>query len=371
LSALAGSVRNRVPRGAVVGAAVAAAVLLAAAVAGRPGRDGPPLDPRSDGPLGTSALVSLLDHLGARVDLSVGLPDGSNDLALLLEDHLDDRQAGEVQAWVQAGGTLVVVDPSSRFAPPVTDRSSVLGSGEVERGTCSIQALRDVDRVDGGAAVRFAVDRVDGSCFGDQNSAFVVVTEVGAGHLAAVGGAAFLTNDLLDAADNAVLAATLLAPRSSTSVRFLDPPIPAGGGDKTLGELVPDGLKRALLQLGVAFVLYALWRAIRLGRPVPDAQPVAVAGYELVAAIGRLLSHTRDPGSAAATLRTSLRSTLRARLGVPRDAPPATLAGIVTARTGLPADVVATAIGEQPVTTDAELVAVARAAAAIHQEVPR
>lgn len=371
MSTLAGSVRARVPRGAVVGAAVAVGLVVAAMVGGPPGRDGPPLDPRSDAPLGTSALVALLDGLGSRVDLSVGLPGASNDVALLLDDHLDDHQADAVQAWVQAGGTLVVVDPASRFSPPVADRGSAIGPGTLEPGPCSIDALDGVGEIDGGAAVHFTVGPGARSCFGNERGAFVAVTDVGGGLVAAVGGAAFLTNDLLGHVDNAVLAATLLAPRPNTSVRFVEPPIPAGGGDKTLGQLVPGRVKRALLQLGVAFVLYGLWRAIRLGRPVPETQPVAVAGSELVTAVGRLMSRTRSPGAAAEGLRRSARSALRARLGVPAEAPAATLAEIAEARTGLPPEIALAAVDERAVTTDAQLVAVARAAAAVHQEVPR
>ena len=209
-------------------------------------------------------------------------------------------------------------------------------------------------------------------CFGDRSDgAFVVARDEGQGTLVAIGGAAFATNELLDERDNAVLAAALLAPVAGTAVRFVDAPLPAGGGDKTLADLVPAGVKRGLLQLAVAFVLYALWRAIRLGRPVAEEQPVEVASSELVAAIGRLLSRTRAPGAAADTLRAELRRALRTRLGVPASADAVTLAGVVAARTGTAIDRVLEAVGERPVTTDAELVAVARAVASIHQEVLR
>src|SRR3546814_18850835 len=117
-----------------------------------------------------------------------------------------------------------------------------------------------------------------------------------------------------------MLAAPLLAPEPATTVRFLDPPVPAGGGDESLIDLIPPGVERALLQLGVAFVLYAVWRAIRLGRPVREDQPVRIAGSELVAAVGRLLGRTRRPDAAAAALRGRLRRRLRSRLGVPGSA---------------------------------------------------
>lgn len=366
-----GAPLRRPPRAAVIGVSIAVALLVVALLGGRPGRDGPPLDPRSDGPLGTSALIALLERLDAQVILTPGLPAAADDVAVVLQDRLDDEQSASVQQWVRAGGTLVVTDPASVLTPPVVDQGLVPDTDPLEPGSCSIPALSGVSRVDAGLPLRFAPAEGDAVCFGDRrDGAFIVLTTVGTGQVVAVGGAAFLTNELLGHEDNAVLAATLLAPVAGTRVRVVDPPVPAGGGDKTLRELVPGGVQRALAQLGVAFVLYAVWRAIRLGQPVPEAQPVEVAGSELVGAVGRLLSRSRAPGVAAETMREAARRSLRRRLGVPPELPLSELAAVGAARLGLPLDDVRTAVDDRPVTTDAELLAVARAVASIHQEVP-
>lgn len=367
----AGPSVRRPPRAVVIAVALAAALLLAATMRGRPGRDGPPLDPRSDAPLGTSALVALLDGLGAQVDLTPGLPTATDEIALVLQDRLDQPQTDSLEQWVRAGGTLVVTDPASSLTPPGRDPGLVPDTRPLDPGQCSIPALDGVDRVDAGASVRFRPAETDGICFGDRrDGAFVVLTAVGSGQVVALGGAAFLTNGLLGHDDNAVLAAALLAPEAGVHVRVVEPPVPAGGGDKTLRDLVPGGVQRALVQLGLAFVLYAVWRAIRLGQPVPEDQPVEIAGSELVSAVGRLLSRARDPDAAATALREGARRALRARLGVPPEAPDSVLADVAVARLGLPRDDVLTAVGDRPVTTDAELVTVARAVASIHQEVP-
>jgi len=367
----AGPALRRPPRALVIAVSVGGALLVAALLGGRPGRDGPPLDPRSDGPLGTSALVSLLEGLDANVVLTPGVPAVDDDVALVLQDRLDEAQTASLHDWVRRGGTLVVTDPASNLTPVVVEQGFVPDSGTIEPGRCTIPALDQVSRIDGGAAVRFEPAEADGICFGDrQDGAFVVQTAVGGGQVVAVGGAAFLTNDLLGHDANAVLAAALLAPVAGTQVRVVEPPVPAGGGDKSLRDLVPGGVQRALAQLGVAFVLYAVWRAIRLGQPVPEEQPVAIAGSELVSAVGRLLSRARAPGAAAHTVREGARRALRARLGVPPEVPTSELAAIGAARLGLPLDDVLTAVDDRPVTTDAELVAVARAVASIHQEVP-
>jgi len=337
---------------------------------GRP-NDGPPLDPRSDGPLGTSALVSLLDELGADVEISVGLPGNRDDIALLLADRLDEQQTNDVLAWVRQGGILVVTDPGSSLAPETFGSVDPLDPADLSRGICTLDALNGVEAIDGGAAVRFDTGLGYGSCLGSRDFAFVVASAEGDGDIVAIGGAAFLTNDRLDEEDNAVLAAGLLVPRSGTRVRFVDPPIPAGGGDKTLYELISDGVRRGGLQLGIAFVLYAAWRAIRLGRPVREGQPVEIAGSELVGATGRLLARGRSPGAAAEVLRESLRRALRARLGVPAHASPDALAQVVAERSGIDLQQVRAAVGDHPVTTDADLATVARAVSSVHQEVLR
>ena len=355
-------------RGAVVAGCVGVG-LLAVALLGDQPNDGPPLDPRSDGPLGTSGLVSLLNELGADVELSVGLPDTQDDVALLLSDRLDEEQADDVLAWVRGGGTLVVTDPSSPRVPPVFGGVDAPGLEDLDRGICTLDALDGVDVVDGGAAVRYDSGEGYATCLGSRDFAFVVASAEGSGDIVAVGGAAFVTNDRLAEEDNAVLAAGLLAPNPRTTVRFVDPPIPAGGGDKTLYELISDGVRRAGLQLGIAFVLYAAWRAIRLGRPVREDLPVEIAGSELVGAAGRLLERGRSPGAAAEVLREGLRRGLRARLGVPANAAPDALAQVVAERAGVDLQQARAAVGDDPVSTDDELVAVARAVASIHQEV--
>ena len=185
-------------------------------------------------------------------------------------------------------------------------------------GACSISSLRDVDAVEAGSAVRYDVGAESQSCFRGDGGAYIVSLAVGDGQVVAVGGATFLTNDLLDERDNAVLAAALLAPGPSSRIRFVDAPLPAGGGDKSLGDLVADGVTRGLLQLGFAFVLYALWRAIRHGQPVVEGQPVDLAGSELRRRSGAAPRPNPLPGHGGRDApRRRARRALRARIGAP------------------------------------------------------
>lgn len=355
-------------RGAVVAGCIGAGLLAAAMLGGR-ANEGPPLDPRSDSPDGTSALVSLLERLDSRVELSTGLPGGEDDVALLLRDRLDPPQRGEVLDWVRGGGTLVVTDPGSALVPGEA-LAAEPSQRELTRGACTVAALDDVAIVDGGSSVRYRSDGADGSCLGSRSYAFVVVRSEGEGTIVAMGGADAFTNDRLQHVDNAVLAVALLSPSAGTRVRFVDAPTPVGGGDKSLYELISDGLRRGALQLGLAFLIYAAWRAIRLGRPVREELPVEVAGSELVGATGRLLERSRSPAASAEVLRTRLRSAIRARLGLPAGVPEARLAELVADR-GVDPSLARAALGNDAVTSDEELVAVARAVHSVQQEVLR
>ena len=358
-------------RGVVVVLAILVGLLLVAFVVGRPSRAGPPLDPRSDAPLGTSAHVEVHRRLDADVELSVGLPDEDDDVALVLADELTDDQRQQLQDWTRAGGRLIVASPGPMTPQPV--QASVLDPGTevVEPGACSIEALSGLGPVDTGGGVLLEVPTGAELCFGDGDGAYVVASELGEGTVVAIGGPLFAVNDLLDEADNAALAAALLAPEPGTAVRFVEPPIPAGGGDKTLLELAAPGVRRAVIQLGIAFVLYAIWRAIRLGRPIVEEQPVPIAGSELVAAVGRLLSRTRSPAAAADLVRADLRRELVGRLGLPPDASADAIADAVSERTGADRATVHAAVTDTPVTTDQELLALTQAAAAVRQEVFR
>lgn len=345
-------------------------VVAVAVLGGRPPEDGEALSPTATGPLGTKGLVLFLDELGVDVELTAGVPGDDVDLALLLQDRLTGVPQEQLRRWVSDGGTLVVADPSSPFTPLLAGSADPFGgivSSSIPRGDCTIDALAGAERIDPHGGVRFDVAGATGRCFGDDEGALVVTNRVGQGTVVAVGGAGVFTNEALGQFDNAVLAGALLAPRPGGTVAFLEPPLP-GSGDRTLSDLVAPGVKAALLQLAVAFAVYAVWRARRLGHPIEEPQPVQIAGSELVGAVGELLQQTRSPERAATSLREDLRRHLCAHLGLAIDAGPDVVATITAQRTGLDAEVVYAALAGPPVTTDQDLVALAQSIESIREE---
>ena len=351
----------------LIGAALLVSLIVIGLIAGDGGssKSGPPFSPSSTSADGTRGLVLLLGELGADVRVGQRLPDASTHVALLLHDGLDDQSRQQLEAWVSSGGTLVLADPDSPIAPGTTGFS---GSGRADRGTCDIPALDDVSELSVPFGIDFDVRGEAQSCFGDGRNAFIVSATRGQGRIVSIGGPDVFTNTVLDAADNSVLAARLLVPGDGGSVAILDPNAP-GSGTTTLGDLIADRVFQAILQLGVAFVVYALWRSRRVGRPVAEPQPVAIAGSQFVRAVGGLQQRSRAADRAATTLRTDTRRMLSDRFGVPLNMDTASLAALTATRTGLDRNQVAAALSDAPILDEASLVALGQQLDTIRQHV--
>lgn len=352
--------------------------VVAVLVAGRPAlwEDEEDFDPEGTHASGTKALVLLLEELGAEVVVTEGVPTGATDTAIVFQDDFDQDRAGEVLDWARSGGTLVVADPASAFAPIVT---GAVDGDRLEADDCDVDRLADVERVVAGAT-RFEVPDGAASCFGDGRQALVVAADAGDGEVVAVGGPGPFVNEHLDEADNAVLAVRLLLPEAEGStvavlVRDPDPAAPAddgegrrpGEGEETLLDLVPGRVGLFLLQLVLAFLAYVWFRARRVGAPVAEPRPTPIAGSELVDAVGRLRREEKDAERTAAILREDLRRTLCRRLGLPQHTPAADLVAVAE-QAGMDPELLRAAL-TAPAPDDDALVALARTIDRTRQEV--
>lgn len=361
---------------------IAVALVLIALLARRNDDTGEPLDPESTGPLGARGLVLLLEEMGADVDIS---PSVRGDVAVLLVDELGDTQEDEIRAWVRGGGTLVVADPLSSFAPALARSGGGLfdtdsgNDGETLRPGCDLPALARVGEISGTRAAMFRVKPGAVGCFGagagegnrdsegSPDSAYLVARAEGSGTVVALGGGGPFVNDRLDDVDNAVLAVSLMSPRSGTSVTVLQRGA-AGSGNESLTDLVPTSVRAGLWQLAVAFGALVLWRGRRLGKPVVETQPVAIPGSELVVATGHLLEQAGRRDAAADMLRLQLRRDLVARFGLPADAPAEQVRQLLVQR-GVPAASVDIALAQRAVADDRELIVLAAAIDSLRREV--
>ncbi|MGH9188463.1 MAG: DUF4350 domain-containing protein [Acidimicrobiales bacterium] len=338
-------------------------------LAGPPTSDGPPLDPRSAGPAGTKALIESLRALDANVDVRAGLPGPEDRTALVLADDLDDAGRRALGDWVEAGGTLVLADPSSALNPAPPAGAAGFGSFEPQLlAGCDVPAVRGVERVDVPGALLLEVPPGATGCFPGGDKSWMVVVPRGRGEIVVLGGAGSLVNAYLGRADNGVLAVNLLAPTIGGRTVVVQPPAP-GEGRKGLSELVAPGVKLALVQLAIAFGVVAAVRGRRLGYPVPEPKVVPLAGSELVSAVGNLLQRSRGRDQAAVLLRDDLRRTVGQRLGLPPGTSPEVMAEVVAARTGLDAAEVERALAGQPPASEDALVSLAHSTEAVHREV--
>ncbi len=364
-------------RGLLPWLAVVVGVALVVVVAGRGEEEGNPLDPASPGPLGTKGLVEVLRELGGEVRVSGEPPGAGTETALLLSDDLSPGRRQRLLDWVGRGGTLVVADPSSGVTAVEQAGSTQIGllDAEIER-RCDVAALADVGRVAAPGGIVFEIPEGQGTpggtraCFPRNDGAWLLVQPVGSGTVVRLGGASVLVNRELGEADNAVLLASLLVPAEGTTVQVLQPPLP-GGGDAGLTDLIAPRVRLALWQLVVAFVLLALWRARRLGRPVAEPQPVQLPGAELVVAVGNLLQRAKGRGQAAGLLTDDLRRSLAERLGLPPSTPADQVADTVAARTGIPRERVLRTLTRSTPRDEAELVALSQAIDTVRREVIR
>jgi hypothetical protein len=325
-------------------------VAVVAMVAGAPRGNGRPLDPLGTGPRGTKALNLLLQRFAGKVRVSAEVPGADVDIVVMLSDQLGDAPRDKLRSWVRGGGVAVIADPTSTLLAhrAVGDGAAAFGflvPESVDIGTCDIAGLKGLRRVSAPSPTLFDVD-ADKSCFGDSERAFVVQRELGNGTVFEIGGAEAFTNSLLGEGDNAALMTALAAPNSAIAVTIIDGS-GLGVGDERLVDLISGGVKLGFLQAIMAFAVLVAWRARRLGAPVYEQVPIAVASNELVAATGRLWQRTGAQAHAASHVRNELRYELANRLDVSIELAPSVAAAMTVERCGVEPEVVRRALVDE------------------------
>ncbi|MGB6060015.1 MAG: DUF4350 domain-containing protein [Microthrixaceae bacterium] len=217
------------------------------------------------------------------------------------------------------------------------------------------------------------------SCYGTPEAAWFRATDVGepdggnhgeTGEVVVMGSPYLWVNARLQPAkesgggvpDNAATAVRLLhrdlesGPATVTVVRAVRTTGAGPDGSQNPVELLPFGVKLALVQLLAAFAIFVWWRSRRLGAPMIEPLPVEIAGSELVAAVGNLRHRRGDVDRAARALRANMRRTLGLSLGVPPTAPFEALVDQVARRSGLPPDHIRAALADGHVGSHESLV---------------
>jgi hypothetical protein len=178
-------------------------------------------------------------------------------------------------------------------------------------------------------------------CFADDGQSFVIVRSIGDGLVIGLGDNEILVNRHLRRADNAGLAAALLAPDSESDVTILlgtgtaTSVADVGEGDDTLVDLVPAWVWMVLVLGALGFVVFAVSRSFRVGAVLDEPLVTPRAGSELVAATGNLMQRAKHAGRAGWLLQTRLHRELCAELHVDPAAPLADLDRAVADRSSI------------------------------------
>ncbi|WP_026171221.1 MULTISPECIES: DUF4350 domain-containing protein [unclassified Streptomyces] len=337
---------------------VVAATALAAARSGdQHGR----LDPRSADRYGSRAIAELLKEHGISVRVVTTLHDATSatgpDTTLLVTapNLLTPHQQRALRtATTGTTGRTVLLGADSPFldtlAPGVRAQPAVPVVARPPH--CSLPAARRAGAVETGG-IRYDAEGLDtDGCYpAGSLPSMLLVREPAAGDTVLLGSPDFLHNERLDHQGNASLALQLLGSRphlvwylpsltdpSATGSTADDDTTNTGiaDGRSSFIELIPSGWLWGTLQLAVAAVLAAVWRARRLGPLVNERLPVAIRASESTEGRARLSRRANARDRAAASLRHATRTKLAPLVGVsPEDAhSPAVLLPTLSARLG-------------------------------------
>ncbi len=335
------AVRRGLVVGAVIGVLVLGFVIVSALVTRTSDQDA--LDIRSARPAGARALAQILRDRGVTVSARDAVPPSAqrartpDTLVVLAPGRLDRGTLTALLGRVWQGSDVVLVGAGDAVLDAlgvnVQAANHDPGSDATPRCALPEAVAAGTTSLTGSTAYTSAVNgpRADmrvSLCFGDPPRAarLAVLTPglgevpagaIGGGRLVLLGSADFITNHALDRDGNAALALGLLGRHPDLSWITPVAGTPGGVGQRGVLQLLPTGVRWALLQIVIVIVLLALWRGRRLGPPVQEPLPVVVRAAEAVEGRGRLYAAARARDHAADALRAGARIRLAERAGLP------------------------------------------------------
>ncbi|AEF41123.1 Putative secreted protein [Hoyosella subflava DQS3-9A1] len=318
-----GSDAGRIWRAARMPLAIAFVVVMLGVVTAlvRGGEDADALDPQSPAPNGTRALAQILAVEGVRSELLYGFDDAlaASTGATVIVSAPSIAGAERIADLAASAQRIVLIAPSDEVLTAVD-------AGVVTAGYDRVDAREPAcENADAGVAQRavtggylFEPDEPERRVDVCYEGSLVVVD----GDTVILGMGDPLMNRNLGEHGNAALAMRLLGSTESL-VWYLPSTSDAAlsDGDQSLFALIPDGWKFGAVQLGIAAVFLAVWRARRLGPVVIEPLPVVVHAAETTEGRARLYRRTSDRAHAADALRSAARARIARALAVPGAAP--------------------------------------------------
>jgi len=345
------------------------------------------LDPADSGFLGTKALADLLGERGIHLTAVYSPADAlaairsiqasSRPVVTLVITRPDLLNAAQRTQLVTSGADLVLVEPGKAalraFAPSIRLASSAGPFGVPVEPACALPGARLAGSAYAGGITYRGPSYAIG-CYPVRGSPSVVTYRVGGRAVTILGSGLAFANGLLAQEGNAALALNLLNARSSIvwltpepTVAAAPPPItshqPAGP------SLIPDAAWLVVLQLAVALLLAAIWRARRFGPLIYERLPVVVRASETVEGHARLYQSRRARDRAASALREHALSRILPALGLAADAPADAVADSLASRSRLGSQEIMEIFYGRAPASDADLVRLAHDLDAIERQV--
>ncbi|MEU9126072.1 DUF4350 domain-containing protein [Streptomyces sp. NPDC048506] len=288
------------------------------------------LDPRSADRSGSRALAQLLAAHGVSIQVATTAEEAAAaagpGTTLLISDPdvlTTSQLTGLHTATAHTSGRTVLLAPGlsalEAFAPGVQLVPPTRNAPR--RPTCSLpEARRAGNALLGGLRYVTSADGAD-RCYtsGGRPTLLRLPAPPSGRDTVLLGSADFLYNQHLAAHGNASLALQLLGAHKHLIWYLPSVSDPSSAPDNERGflDLIPSGWRWALLQLALAAVCAALWRARRLGPLVHERLPVTVPAAETTEGHARLYEQANARDRASAVLRSATRTRLAPLIGVP------------------------------------------------------
>ncbi|MFF2407477.1 DUF4350 domain-containing protein [Streptomyces sp. NPDC058092] len=313
------------------------------------------LDPRSADRYGSRAVAELLKERGISVHVVTTLAEATaqagpeTTLLVASPDLLTPHQQNKLHAATadSAGRTVLLEagpDSVGTLVPGV--RAESAGPVAARTPQCSLSAARNAGTAETGGFRYSSSGPGFVACFPSDGLPTLLLVERGTSDTVLLGSPDLLYNDRLGNQGNASLALQLLGSRPHLvwylpSLADTSAAAENGGdsdagahNDRSFPDLIPRGWLWGTLQLALAAVLAAIWRARRLGPLVTERLPVAIRASESTEGRARLYRRANARDRAADALRSATRTRIAPLIGVsPRDAhSPTTLIPAMSAR---------------------------------------
>jgi len=327
----------------------------------------PYLNPGNVSGSGVHALADILAELGHEFVTATSASAAERDAtpgSTLVITNTDYLSRADLAALTRVRAGIVLVEPDplalAVIAPPVR----LIGRPErvvVTVAACRLRAASLAGSADMGGENLLVRGPMSQQCYASTSGPTLVQLQLHGRTVTVLGTSAPLTNARLAADGNAALCINLLP---THRIVWLVPNVAsataaAGSGPKTFASLVPLAAYLVIIQLVVAALLAAAWRARRLGRLVAEPLPVVVRAAETTEGHGRLYQARRARAQAAEALRSATCARLERAAGLPPGSVQHALVGTLVERTARPAAAVTELLYGPAPRTDEALVLLA------------